>query len=262
MRQKLDQLYDQYNRREYVHPDPLEFLYEYEHTSDREIVGLIASCLAYGKVVQILKSVSSVLNIMGGAPYDYLRLTSESEIICHFDSFVHRFARGAHLASLLIGIKHVIADYGSIYECFLSGFSDSDETILPALSFFSKKIIGTGNDCQPGHLMPSPDKGSACKRLNLYLRWMIRCDDVDPGGWQSIPASKLIVPLDTHMFRIAGQLGLTKRKQANLKTAIEITNGYKCWSPEDPVRYDFALTRFGIRNDLAGNNALFIKLGV
>ena len=91
---------------------------------------------------------------------------------------------------------------------------------------------------------------------------MVRCDDVDPGGWFGIPASKLIIPLDTHMFRIAGQLGLTKRKQANLKTAIEITNGYKRWSPDDPVRYDFALTRFGIRNDLAGNNALFLKLGV
>jgi uncharacterized protein (TIGR02757 family) len=91
---------------------------------------------------------------------------------------------------------------------------------------------------------------------------MVRCDDVDPGGWESIPASSLIVPLDTHMFRIAGQLGLTKRKQVNLKTALEITNGYKRWSPEDPVRYDFALTRFGIRNDLAGNNALFIKLGI
>jgi len=150
MRQKLDRLYDQYNRREYLHPDPLEFLYEYEHTRDREIVGLIASCLAYGKVAQILKSVSSVLNIMEGAPYDYLRLTSESEIICHFDSFVHRFARGTHLSSLLIAIKHMIADCGSIYKCFMGGFSISDDTVLPALSVFSNKFIGTGNDCQPG----------------------------------------------------------------------------------------------------------------
>ena len=85
---------------------------------------------------------------------------------------------------------------------------------------------------------------------------------MEPGEWQSIPASQLFVPLDTHMCLSAGQLGLTKRKQANLKTAIEITNGYKRWSPEDPVRYEFALTRVGIRNDLAGNNALFIKLGV
>jgi len=262
MRQKLDDLYDQYNRREYVHPDPLEFLYDFDDIRDREIVGLIASSLAYGKVAQILNSVSHVLKIMGDSPFIYLSSTSESEISHHFHLFVHRFAKGIHLSALLIGIKHAIAEYGSLYNCFMSGFKISDDTIVPALSVFSKIIIGTGNDCQPGHLMPCPDKGSACKRLNLYLRWMTRCDDVDPGGWYGIPASKLIIPLDTHMFRVAGQLGLTKRKQANLKTAIEITKGYKRWSPEDPVRYDFALTRFGIRNDLSGNDALFIKLGV
>jgi len=262
MKEKLDRLYEQYNQRKYVHPDPLEFLYFFDDIRDREIVGLIASSLAYGKVAQILKSVSRVLEIMGCSPTDYLHSTSDNEIMHHFDSFVHRFAKGKHLSALLIGIKRSIDEYGSLYNCFLSGFSNSDDTVMPALSAFSKIITGTGSDCHPGHLIPSPDKGSACKRLNLFLRWMIRCDDVDPGGWYGIAASKLIVPLDTHMFQIAGQLGLTKRNQANLKTAIEITKGYKCWSPDDPVRYDFALTRFGIRNDLAGNNALYVKLGV
>jgi len=266
MRQKLDDLYEQYNRRAYVHPDPLEFLYFYEHVRDREIVGLIASSLAYGKVAQILKSVSRVLKIMGESPFDYLCSTPESEILLHFDLFVHRFAKGKHLSALLIGIKHIIADYGSIYNCFVDGYSSSDDTIVPALTVFSQKIIASSDDCcpvnHPGHLMPCPDKGSACKRLNLYLRWMIRCDDVDPGGWPGICASKLIVPLDTHMFKISGQLGLTDRKQANLKTAIEITEGFKNWAPADPVCYDFALTRFGIRNDLAGNAGLVMKLGI
>ncbi|MDA3897637.1 MAG: TIGR02757 family protein [Desulfobacteraceae bacterium] len=262
MKKKLDHLYTQYNQRQYVHPDPLEYLYHYDDIKDREIVGLIASSLAYGKVAQILKSVSNVLNIMGDSPFEYLSSTSESEISHHFHLFVHRFAKGGHLSALLIGIKHAIAEYESIYNCFMSGFKISDDTIVPALSVFSKNIIGTWDECRPGHLMPCPDKGSACKRLNLFLRWMVRCDDVDPGGWHGIPASKLIIPLDTHMFQIAAQLGLTIRKQANLKTAIEITNGYKRWAPDDPVRYDFALTRFGIRNDLAGNNALFLKLGV
>ncbi len=262
MRKKLDDLYDQYNRRRYVHPDPLEFLYNYEHIRDREIAGLVASSLAYGKVAQILKSVSRVLETMGGSPFDYLCSTPESEIILHFQSFIHRFAKGAHLSALLIGIKHMIADYGSIYNCFISGFASSDESIVPALTVFSKKIIEATDDCCPGHLMPCPDKGSACKRLNLYLRWMVRCDDVDPGGWHGISASKLIVPLDTHMFRISGKLGLTERKQANLLAAIDITEGFRRWSPSDPVRYDFSLTRFGIRNDLAGNDALAMKLGI
>ena len=186
MDKKLSALYNQYNRRKYVHPDPLEFLYHYEHIRDREIAGLIASSLAYGKVEQILKSVSIVLKIMGNSPFDYLYSTPESEILPHFQSFVHRFAKGTHLTALLIGIKHIIAGYGSIYNCFMDGFNSSDENIVPALTIFSKKIIEASDDCRPvcrpGHLMPCPDKGSACKRLNLYLRWMIRCYDVDPGG--------------------------------------------------------------------------------
>ncbi len=266
MRQKLDDLYDHYNRRQYVHPDPLEFLYHYDNIRDREIVGLVASSLAYGKVAQILKSVSSVLKNMGESPCEYLRSTPEDLIINHFQAFVHRFARGTHLSAMLINIKHVLAEYGSIYDCFVDGFNPSDETVLPALTEFSKKIIKTSVAAcpvnTPGHLMPCPDKGSACKRLNLYLRWMVREDDVDPGGWTGIPASKLIVPLDIHMFRISGQLGLTVRKQANLQTAVEITEGFKQWSPDDPVRYDFSLTRFGIRNDLAGNAALVRALGI
>lgn len=262
MRQKLDCLYDQYNRRKYVHPDPLEFLYNYDDIRDREIAGLIASSLAYGKVAQILKSVFLVLEKMGESPYVYLCSTSESEITSHYQPFVHRFARGAHLSALLIGIKHIIADYGSIYNCFIDGFNATDETIVPALTDFSKKITAASGDYSPGHLMPCPDKGSACKRLNLYLRWMIRNDDVDPGGWNGISASKLIVPLDTHMFRISVKLGLTARKQANLLAAIEITEGFKRWSPADPVRYDFALTRFGIRDDLEGNEALIKHLDI
>jgi len=262
LQDKLNDLYEQYNRRKYVHPDPLEFLYNYKKIRDREIVGLIASSLAYGRVAQILKSVSGVLKIMGNSPYDYLRRTPEKDIFTHFEAFVHRFARGCHLAALMIGMKHVIAGYGSIYKCFKIGFDSSDETIVPALTAFSKKIIEASDDCNPGHLIPCPDKGSACKRLNLYLRWMVRKDDVDPGGWNGICPSKLIVPLDTHMFRVCGRLGLTSRKQANLKAAIEITTGFKQWSLDDPVRYDFALTRFGIRDDLEGDNALIKHLDI
>ena len=99
-------------------------------------------------------------------------------------------------------------------------------------------------------LLPDPSRGSAVKRLNLYLRWMVRKDDVDPGGWEDVPASKLIVPLDTHMYHFGQCYGFTCRKSADLKTAIEITRGFRQLNPEDPVKYDFAITRFGIRNEL------------
>jgi len=264
MRKKLDRLYDQYNRRAYVHPDPLEFLYHYKELRDREIVGLIASALAYGKVAQILKSVDSVLDKMGPSPFAYLQSTPKARIISDFQPFVHRFAKGPQLSAFLIGIQQVIRDYGSLYDCFMNGFSLADETILPALVLFSEKIIqgsdGKSGTCSPGHLIPCPEKGSACKRLHLFLRWMVRQDAVDPGGWDDIPRSALIIPLDTHMFRIGKALGLTLRNQADRMAAMEISAGFKQWSSEDPVKYDFALTRFGIRNDLDGHNALIRQL--
>jgi uncharacterized protein (TIGR02757 family) len=119
---------------------------------------------------------------------------------------------------------------------------------LPALAELIKRFNGNDPDSK-NSLLPSPDKGSACKRLNLFLRWMVREDAVDLGGWKGIPASKLIVPLDTHMYRICSSLNMTCRKPADMATALEITKYFRKISPEDPVRYDFAITRLGIRDD-------------
>lgn len=244
----LEELYAKYNRREYVHPDPLEFLYNYKNLQDREIVGFIASSLAYGRVGQILKSVSLVLGQMGSSPYDYLIQSSASNIKKGFCNFKHRFTTGDDISRLLMGIKETVKEYGSLNSCFASALSEDHDTILPALDTFVQRL--SKNAGRNGlTLLPSPEKGSACKRLNLFLRWMVRTDDVDPGGWTGVHAAKLIVPLDTHMYKIGLSLGLTQRKQANLRTAMEITSGFRNLSPTDPVKYDFALTRLGIRND-------------
>ncbi len=248
MNDKLDQLYDQLNRREFVHPDPLEFLYAYKVLRDREIAGLIASSLAYGRVMQILESVSYVLDIMGKSPYLFLQNASYSSLCKKFSGFRHRFATGEDLASLLYGIKNVLNIFDSLNKCFVNGYSRNDETIIPAMTLFVKELVSGKN--KPGHLVALPEKGSACKRINLFLRWMVRNDDVDPGGWKGIPSSRLIIPLDTHMHKIGLELGFTKRKQANMLTALEITKGFKKFAPHDPVKYDFALTRFGIRDDM------------
>jgi len=244
----LCELYDAYNRREYVHPDPLEFLYDYKELRDREIVGLIASSLAYGAVRQILKSVGSVLGRMD-SPYLFLKGSSKESLRETFKDFKHRFTTGEELSTMLYGIKKNVERYGSLQECFAQGFSSEQETVIPALSSFVDKLRSVF-DGRPRSLLPSPDAGSACKRLNLFLRWMARRDQVDPGGWDNIPASRLIVPLDVHMHRISLQLGLTRRKQADLRAACEITAAFRGIEPDDPVRYDFVLTRLGIRDDL------------
>ncbi|MBN1115221.1 MAG: TIGR02757 family protein [Oligoflexia bacterium] len=245
----LDKLYRLYNRREYIHPDPLEFLYNYDQAEDREIVAIIASCLAYGRVSQILKSVDSVLVRMVRGPRDFLYNTENNNIRRVFEGFKHRFTTDTELADFLIGIKKSVLKHGSLKNCFNEKYSEKDTDFTSALKAFVDEIKAfTGT--KKSSLLCEPALGSACKRLNLFLRWMIRKDDVDPGGWDELPASKLLVPLDTHMYRFGITCGFTKRKNADLKTAMEITNGLKKYSHDDPVKYDFVITRFGIRDDL------------
>ncbi|MFH2046310.1 MAG: TIGR02757 family protein [Pseudomonadota bacterium] len=249
MKNVLEDLYCRYNKREYVHPDPLEFLYNYSEIRDREIAGFIASSLAYGRVAQILKSVSSVLDKMGPSPYSFLVNSKPTDIKKNFKGFKHRFADDRNLYAALIGLKYILMEYGSLYDCFLKGIKENDETILGSMEFFAKKIV-SGCNASPGHLVPVVEKGSACKRLHLFLRWMVRKDDVDPGGWDMISSSMLIIPLDVHMHKIGRLFGFTNRKQADILTALEITSGFRKLVFEDPVKYDFTLTRFGIRDDM------------
>ena len=245
---RLEGLYSLYNDRRYVHPDPLEFLYDYPHPLDRELVGLIASSLAYGRVAQILKSISIILEKMRYSPRSFLMGASKKGLKSAFSGFKHRFTTGDEVAYMLIKAKEIIEEHGSLYRCFLKCFDKDDETVLPALSLFVKHFNGKNHPLK-NSLMPEPDKGSACKRLNLFLRWMVREDKVDPGGWTKIPASRLVIPLDTHIYRICRAFDMTCRKQADMLAALEITDYFRQISPEDPVRYDFAITRLGIRKD-------------
>lgn len=246
---ELDKIYITYNSRKWVHPDPLEFLYNYDELRDREIAGVIASSLAYGRVAQILKSVSQVLEKMGPSPFSFLESATPHILRANFKDFKHRFTTGKELILMLIGIKGVIEQYGSLYACFLSDFNKDDETILPALSFLVKRLIIPFNG-NSNSLLPLPENRSACKRLNLFLRWMVREDGVDPGGWSEVKPSQLIIPLDTHMHRICLGFKLTARKCADLQTALEVTKAFRKIDPTDPVRYDFGLTRFGIRREM------------
>ena len=242
----FEELYARFNRREFVHPDPLEFLYEYDDPGDREIVGLVASCLAYGRVKQILASVRKVLSRMG-KPSVFVRQADAGELRTAFKGFKHRFTTGAEIAALLYGTGRLLDEYGSLERCFAAGLSASDLTTVPALSAFVDRLCKAAS--LKSHLVPHPSSGSACKRLHLFLRWMVRRDEVDPGGWTSVRPSRLVVPVDTHMHRICLGLGLTRRKQADVVAALEVTAAFRKIAPQDPVKYDFAITRLGIRGD-------------
>ncbi len=246
---KLERLYRRYNKRKYVLPDPLQCIYRYPDRLDREIAALIASSLAYGRVAQIIKSVEIVLDAMGPSPRSFLLRTPNSSLNRAFTGFRHRFTTGRELIDFLSGIARSVREHGSLNDVFLKALAPSDKNVFAALPGFVRSLKGT-EDLLGCSLLPCPGKGSACKRLNLFLRWMVRKDAVDPGGWEGVPADKLIVPLDTHMANIARALGLTKRSAADARMALEITEAFRAIAPNDPVKYDFTLTRFGIRDEL------------
>jgi uncharacterized protein (TIGR02757 family) len=242
LKEALEAHYLQFHHREWVDPDPILFLYRYSKPADREIVGLLASTLAYGQVSQILKSVAWVLHRMGPSPLHYLIKSDDQQLAEVFSSFKHRWTTGHDLVELFSAARQTILEYGSLEGGFAQNPIASRESLLEAMDRFGARF---------GGLVACPCDGSACKRFNLFLRWMVRCDEIDPGGWTRIAPRALIVPVDVHMHRIARQLRFTERKTADLRTALEITQAFSEISPEDPVRYDFSLTRFGIHPKLA-----------
>lgn len=256
--EELEKLYIHFNRREYVHPDPLEFLYDYPEVRDREIVGLMAASLAYGNVKQILKSISLILAKMGPHPHEFLMNETPQSLRACFKNFKHRWHTGDDIAWALLGIQKTVQKWGSLETAFCTGFLE--ENLLNGLSHLVGEITKEAPRLRM-NFFPAPARGSACKRLHLYLRWMVRKDGIDPGGWEGIPASKLIIPLDTHMHRIGKKLRLTRRNQGDIRTALEITDAFRKMVPEDPVRYDFALTRLGIQriNFQASKNSIIIR---
>jgi uncharacterized protein (TIGR02757 family) len=258
IRDVLEKLYKRYNRRELISPDPLQFLYRYSDPADIEITAFLASALAYGRVQQIKKSLDNLLGRMGESP---------SEFVINFDKdkrrtlkdFKHRFTTGNDISDLLTLLRMVISRHGSIEQYFALGYNPGDRNIIPALSKFCNSLLGIHAAGHKGlttrglnYLLVSPDGGSACKRLNLFLRWMVRDDDVDTGLWKSIEKAKLIVPVDVHMSRLCKILGMYDRKTVSLSAAAEITESFAEIDQADPVKYDFALSRIGILENCNG----------
>jgi len=244
---QLEALYAQLNRPEYIDPDPLAPVLTYAAQADRELVGLIAASLAFGNVKQILRSIHVVLAQFPNPHADLLAATP-AQLRRTLRNFRHRYVGGEEMAGLLCGARAVLRAEGSLGAAFTRGMHPADTTVLPAMTQFVAGL-SQGAPLAANYLLPRPERGSACKRLCMYLRWMVRSDAVDPGLWRQVSPAALIVPLDTHMHRMALALGLTQRKSADLCTALEVTAAFRGLCPEDPVRYDFALTRLGIRGD-------------
>jgi len=243
----LERLYARYADRSHAERDPVSFLYRYREAADREIAGLVAAFLAYGRLKQIMRSVEDALSRLGPRPARTILGSTSRELRHACGGFVHRLVDAAGLHALLRAVQDVVRTHGSIQACFLA----HDD---PAVADVQPGLVGLARELRQGraelaHLVADPAKGSACKRWHLYLRWLVRRDAVDPGGWGSVSPARLLVPLDAHMWRVCSGLGLTRRKCCNLAAAREITCHFRRVCPADPVRYDFALMHASVGGD-------------
>lgn len=245
LKKQLDDLYFSYKKK-FSSRDPVWNLHSLKDERDIEILGLITSSYSYGNVDQINRFISLLMNRTGNKFFEFTSNYSEHKDKKFLKGLYYRFNSENDLSLLFININKAIKRFGSLKELFKKDYQVYDENILNALKFFSEylvKINTVGSGLR--YLIPSPVNNSACKRMNLFLRWMIRKDEIDPGIWSnSFDKSKLIMPVDVHIYRIARELKLAKRKSGDLKFAIELTNSLKKFDPADPVKYDFALCHF------------------
>ncbi len=242
----LEDIYRRYHSRDCIGDDPVVFPQSYENILDREVVALIAALMAYGRVSQIRMKVQKILKILGSFPYETLLSgnfkNKKNEIL----ALKHRFTSGYQLFHLLQRLSDIIREHDSVGNFFERCWKEASFEVVYAIYLF-RKHISCGLD-NWGMFLPDPRKGGACKRWLLFLRWMVRRDEIDPGGWDFIKPSNLLIPLDVHMHRVALKLGFTVRKSSSMKTVFEITKALKCFDSHDPVRYDFSLTRWSMDN--------------
>jgi uncharacterized protein (TIGR02757 family) len=284
LRSRMDALYKHYDHR-FVDPDPLEFVRRQTTDADREVVGLIASALAYGNVKQIKRSISRVVDVLGDRPAETIDRLAPEDARRRLGRFKHRFNDARDVACLLHFIRQMREANGSIEGFFLSSQgghsrvipdgrsrpplnppslaaalrapSSSRSAAGDLIASFSERALALDHGGLYGRrrlpssagvrfFFPSPRSGSACKRLNLYLRWMVRRDGVDLGVWRGVDPASLVIPLDAHIYTIARRVGLTRYRSPGWPMAVDITRRLRRLDPRDPVKYDFAFHRMGL----------------
>ena len=256
LRRRLDDLYARYDHR-FVDPDPLELVRAQEGSEDREVVGFLAAGLAFGNVRQIKRSIAAVLEVLGPSPARAVRRLDPGEAARRLRGFKHRWSDGRDVACLLFFLRQILEAKGSIEAFFTAGGAAGGGDVGESLSSFSERALALDHgglyrgrrlpaDAGVRYFFTSPADGSACKRLNLFLRWMVRRDSVDLGLWSAIAPAALVIPLDTHIYNVARRVRLTRYKSPGWAMATDITRRLRAFDPLDPVKYDFAFHRMGL----------------
>ena len=246
LRDLLEHLHDKYNRKEFIEPDPISIPHSFSDKADREISGFLAATIAWGNRKAIVKSARRMMQYMDNAPADFVKNASSRDLAT-LQSYVHRTFNGQDFTDFVLGIRHITTLWGGIGDFFEKNYAQTQD-LTRVISLFRKEFFACTHNPHCEKHLSSIDKGAACKRINMYLRWFVRHDNrgVDFGLWKTIPMSALYLPLDVHVGNMGRALGLLVRRQNDWKATEEITRSLREFNADDPVRYDYSLFGAGI----------------
>ncbi len=250
MYELLESLHDKFNNESFIEADPISVPHSFSDPGDIEISALLAATIAWGNRRAIVQSAHRMMRYMDNSPREFVLHASEAEI-SSLQSYVHRTFNGEDFQDFVRAIRHIYREWGSLGGLFEGCYAECGD-IRKVLSQFRKAFHAAPHNPHSEKHLSSIDKGAACKRLCMYLRWMVRHDDrgVDFGLWRTIPMSALYMPLDIHTSRMGRDLGLLNRKQNDWRAVEELTSTLASFSAEDPVRYDYSLFGVGITHML------------
>ena len=247
IKQLLEEKYLEYCQPHFIELDPISIPHLFEERNDIEISGLIAATIAWGQRPTIIKNAKSAMQRMGNEPFRFVMEHSENDLKM-FDGFVHRTFNSEDLKHFARSLRSIYSKYDSLEAVFLEGIETDDKNMMNSIAHFKQVFFSIPHEKRSQKHISDPLKGSASKRVNMYLRWMARPNDrgVDFGIWNRIPTSILSCPLDVHSGRNARQLGLLNRAQNDWKAVEELDTSLRLFDLNDPVKYDFALFGMGV----------------
>lgn len=243
----LDEFVDKYNRQDFIPDDPIAIPHRFNVKEDIEISGFLTALIAWGSRVAIIKAASSLMDLLDNDPYNFIRNFHKNELN-RFNNFVYRTMKPDDVKFLIKALREIWEKHGGLEKLFVSGLRSDDENVFNAISNLRKEFLKTDHLKRSEKHLANPDAGSAAKRINLFLRWMVRSDNrgVDFGIWKRIKTDMLICPLDIHSGNTARALNLLNRKANDRQAALILTKRLKDLDPDDPVKYDFALFGIGV----------------
>jgi len=241
----LDEKYNKFNCLSFIDVDPISVPHQFSRKEDIEIAAFLSATIAWGQRPTIIRNAHKIIQLMDGEPYEFLTQTRIDDPE-RFESFVHRTFNGEDCRYFMHALSLIYREHGGLEKLFSEGFS-IDGTVKSAIIYFRERFLSFGPQHRTAKHIANPDKGSSAKRINMFLRWMVRSSacGVDFGLWKSIPVASLMMPLDVHSGSVARKLGLLKRTQNDWHAVEELTANLRLFDPSDPVKYDFALFGLG-----------------